>query len=186
MAELFKDQALSQVGRRIKEIRRGKRMNLQELAEKSHVTAGLISKIENFRTIPSLPVLLNIARALEVEMADLVSEVSNSQETPFQHIPYEKEGDAGALLWERSLRAGFARAKRIHLMSPAIYRPAKKDLDCLICFSEGAGEMEMEDSQVKVEKGDLLYMRGEHPFLLKPQPDGSLKFFLISFQPADQ
>ena len=78
--------SLVQVGKKIKEIRKQKRMSLQEVAERSNVTAGLISKIENFRTIPSLPVLLNISRALAVDMTDLVSTVSSPPLPPFQII----------------------------------------------------------------------------------------------------
>lgn len=78
--------SLIQVGKKIKEIRKRKQLSLQMVAERSNVTAGLISKIENFRTIPSLPVLLNISRALEVNMSDLVSTVS-SPAAAFQLIP---------------------------------------------------------------------------------------------------
>ncbi len=71
----MRDDRLSQVGKKIKEIRKNRQMSLQEVAVKSEVTAGLLSKIENFRTIPSLPVLLNVAKALDVNISELVSSV---------------------------------------------------------------------------------------------------------------
>ena len=51
---MIRDDRLSRIGKKIKEIRKNRQMSLQEVASKSSVTAGLLSKIENFRTIPSL------------------------------------------------------------------------------------------------------------------------------------
>ncbi|MDR6197707.1 XRE family transcriptional regulator [Siphonobacter sp. SORGH_AS_0500] len=61
---------LLEVSRRIKERRLHKRMTLQELADKTNVTKGLISQIENNRSVPSLPVLFNIIKSLELEVGD--------------------------------------------------------------------------------------------------------------------
>ena len=59
------------LGTRIKKIRKERKMTLQALADRTGLTAGLLSKIENFRTIPSLPVLVGIAAALQIDLAAL-------------------------------------------------------------------------------------------------------------------
>ena len=51
---------LSFLGIKLREQRKIRRLTLRELAHRTKLSAGLISKIENFRTIPSLPVLLSI------------------------------------------------------------------------------------------------------------------------------
>jgi len=51
---------ISFVGKRIKELRLSKDLKLVEVAIKSSVSKGLLSRIENGRTIPSLPVLFSI------------------------------------------------------------------------------------------------------------------------------
>lgn len=56
------------IGKRIKEIRKNNKKTISDIALKAGVTAGLISRIENGRTIPSLPVFLKIVDALETEM----------------------------------------------------------------------------------------------------------------------
>jgi transcriptional regulator with XRE-family HTH domain len=66
---------LGKVGQKIREIRKRRKMNLQEVAQKSSITAGLLSRIENFKTLPSLPVLYKISTALEVPLAELVQSV---------------------------------------------------------------------------------------------------------------
>ncbi len=58
------------IGKRIKEIRKTNKKTINDVALKAGVTAGLISRIENGRTIPSLPVFLKIVGALETEMTD--------------------------------------------------------------------------------------------------------------------
>jgi len=64
-----------QISNKIKSIRKEKGMTLQEVAEKAGVTKGLISQIENSRTIPSLLVLIEIIQALEVDLESFFSEL---------------------------------------------------------------------------------------------------------------
>lgn len=56
------------IGKRIKELRKQDGKIISKIAKKAEVTSGLISRIENGRTIPSLPVLLKIINALEIEI----------------------------------------------------------------------------------------------------------------------
>lgn len=58
------------IGKRIKEIRKGGGKTINDIAGKAGVTGGLISRIENGRTIPSLPVLLKIISSLETEVTE--------------------------------------------------------------------------------------------------------------------
>ena len=57
---------LLEISKRIKNKRIEKRLTLQELADKSGVSKGLISQIENGRSIPSLPVMFSIIQSLEI------------------------------------------------------------------------------------------------------------------------
>lgn len=52
-------------------------MTLDALAKRANVSKSLISRIENFRVTPSLPVLLRIAEALGVSPGDLLENVSD-------------------------------------------------------------------------------------------------------------
>ncbi len=73
----MKTDVLSAVGKKLKEIRKQKSLNLTEVATKSGITAGLLSRIENFRTIPSLPVLYKISVALNEPLHEIVKPVSD-------------------------------------------------------------------------------------------------------------
>ncbi|MFN4151782.1 MAG: helix-turn-helix domain-containing protein, partial [Candidatus Sericytochromatia bacterium] len=62
---------LISLGAQLKKIRKNKDLTLKQVAEMSDVSVGLISKIENFRTTPSLPVLLKIMQTLQVNLSEL-------------------------------------------------------------------------------------------------------------------
>ncbi|MBD1391581.1 helix-turn-helix domain-containing protein [Mucilaginibacter glaciei] len=64
----MEDDVLIQISNRIKDRRREKNITVQELAQRANVSKGLISQIENSRTIPSLIVLIDIIKALEIDM----------------------------------------------------------------------------------------------------------------------
>lgn len=57
-----------QISKRIKNYRREKGITVQELATKADVSKGFISQIENSRTIPSLMVLIEIIKALDIDL----------------------------------------------------------------------------------------------------------------------
>jgi transcriptional regulator with XRE-family HTH domain len=64
----MEDDIILKISYRIKEIRKEKHITIQELADKAGVSKGLISQIENNRTIPSLPVLMNIVHSLNLDL----------------------------------------------------------------------------------------------------------------------
>jgi transcriptional regulator with XRE-family HTH domain len=69
------EDVLIQISNRIKERRREKNITVQELAAKAAVSKGLISQIENSRTIPSLLVLIEIIKALEIDLNEFFKDI---------------------------------------------------------------------------------------------------------------
>lgn len=91
-----------QISNKIKSIRKERSLTLQDVAERAGVTKGLISQIENSRTIPSLLVLIQIIKALEIDLDDFFSELSlHAKETPIlvqrksDYERFEKEPASG-------------------------------------------------------------------------------------------
>ncbi|TVZ25857.1 XRE family transcriptional regulator [Gillisia sp. Hel_I_86] len=66
------------IGKRIKEIRKENKKTISDIANMANVSNGLISRVENGRTIPSLPVLLNIINCLEVEVVEFFKGMPNT------------------------------------------------------------------------------------------------------------
>nr|WP_227256257.1 helix-turn-helix transcriptional regulator [Pedobacter sp. MR2016-19] len=51
-------------------------ITVQELADKAEVSKGLISQIENSRTIPSLMVLMDIIKSLEIDLNSFFKDIN--------------------------------------------------------------------------------------------------------------
>ncbi|EHQ25605.1 helix-turn-helix domain-containing protein [Mucilaginibacter paludis] len=93
---------LIQISHRIKERRREKNLTIQELADKASVSKGLISQIENSRTIPSLMVLIEIIKGLDVDLNKFFKDISFPSGQALavikrkeEYEPFEKESAIG-------------------------------------------------------------------------------------------
>jgi len=67
---MIDSELLPRVAKKIRALRSNKNLTLADLSKSSNVSKGLLSKIENSRTIPSLPVFLGIVSALDISLKD--------------------------------------------------------------------------------------------------------------------
>ena len=65
-AELF--------GERIRVLRTARNLTQERLAGKADLTTGFVNSVEHGRKVPSLTTILKLARALEVDGAELMSD----------------------------------------------------------------------------------------------------------------
>ncbi|TXH30924.1 MAG: XRE family transcriptional regulator [Cyclobacteriaceae bacterium] len=68
-------ESVSRIAQKIKASRLAKGLTMQELCSKAMISKGLLSKIENSRTIPSLPVLVNLVRSLDVSLKEFFEDM---------------------------------------------------------------------------------------------------------------
>ncbi|MGH2540412.1 MAG: cupin domain-containing protein [Actinomycetota bacterium] len=66
--------AVAAIGPKIRQLRQQKRMSLQQLAERSDVSAAAIHKIERNAMVPTITTLMKLAGALNRSITYLVSE----------------------------------------------------------------------------------------------------------------
>ena len=78
------------IGLRIRQVRRQRELTLADIAQRTGFSKGLLSKIENFRALPSLPVLAGIARSLNIGMESLVKNIGFEEAAPHQLIPADR------------------------------------------------------------------------------------------------
>ncbi len=176
---MIRDDRLSRIGKKIKEIRKSRQMSLQEVASMSNVTAGLLSKIENFRTIPSLPVLLSIAKALDVDLSELVSSVMNNDEAPYILVrkgegEVEEREDSKGLKYQSILSYSINNLSdlniKVNLVSLDIgadRKPLATDALELIHVISGSVKYGLPDHEVELQQGDTLFFNGRLPHSVK-------------------
>ncbi|WP_223651257.1 helix-turn-helix domain-containing protein [Hymenobacter psoromatis] len=165
----MKHDKLSLIGLRILEMRKAKKMSLRELAKRSGLSAGLLSKIENFRTVPSLSVLIEIANSLEVDVSTLVKNINGDVAAPYLLVRAhagrpEKRDDSKGLLYHYLLSqdlAGYSLRVNEVIISPDTYRkPLSTNALELVHVLEGTVRYGFKDEEVSLEPGDTLYFDG--------------------------
>jgi transcriptional regulator with XRE-family HTH domain len=75
------------LGRRVREIRAERGWTVRVLANLTGVTSGFISQIENGQVTPSVANLVNLAKALEVQVGELFDALPN----PNHHVLRRRE-----------------------------------------------------------------------------------------------
>jgi transcriptional regulator with XRE-family HTH domain len=72
---MLDNKVVIRIAEKVRAARLQKNMTIQQLATKSNLTKGLISKIENARTVPSLPVFISLTQSLDVSLKDFFSDM---------------------------------------------------------------------------------------------------------------
>ncbi len=165
----MKHDKLSLIGLRILELRKAKKMSLRELAKRSGLSAGLLSKIENFRTVPSLSVLIEIANSLEVDVSVLVKNINGNPAAPYLLVradegrPEQREDSKGLIynyLLSQDLAGYTLRVNEVHI-SPQTYRkPLSTNALELVHVLEGRVQYGFKEEEVSLGPGDTLYFDG--------------------------
>lgn len=159
------------VGKKLKVIRLKSDMTIQELAEESNVSSNMISRIERGMTIPSVEILLKLARVFNKSINYFVEEVSNMHEIVFTS-PGQRDKtvyeDANNMLTE-SFTSGLRDAQFSSFFCTVkkggssgvknMYHPG----DELIYVLEGRLKVMVADSIYTLEAGDSLSFKSHLP-----------------------
>lgn len=163
---------LISLGLKIKAFRKERKLTLQEFAEKTRLSPGLLSKIENFRTVPSLPVLVQIAAALEIDMADLFAGMSFRERAKWHLIHssecelVEREDSVGLsylALLEIPLETAGLQVMIVTVAPGARRAPVSSEADEMLYLMSGELSYMLGEDEVEMKSGDLLYFDGAIP-----------------------
>ncbi len=174
----------------IKRIRKIKKMTLKILAEKSELTKGYISKIENFQKTPSYPTLLKIAHALEIEITSLIDKDPEEDKNLKYYISKESDrrrSDSPHPFLE-SLYESLAEKKSGKNMESFILYPDKKiqkmvshNGEKLIYMIEGSAQFIYGDETLLLEQGDHVYLDADIPHGSKRVGDEEAKALVVLY-----
>ncbi len=161
------------LGGRIKELRKSRQLTLQVLAEKIGMTAGLLSKVENARTVPSLPVLMALADAFEVNLSDIFEGIACFSEKPrwllvraSEQHPVEREESSGinyALILETTLVAASFQVMLVTVQPGAEREMVTSEGYEMLYLISGDLDYCLGEDTVTMDAGDTLYFDGNIP-----------------------
>ncbi len=171
----MQDDILIQISNKIKENRKAQKKTVQELATDAKVSKGLISQIENNRTVPSLPVLMNIVLALNIDLKDFFEDISHNKNGAQKIIikakkdyqSFEKEPAKGfkyKRILTRNIDAGPMDTVLLELKKGARRtQMIKTDAYEYKYVIHGKVEYQIEDGKYVLEEGDSLFFDGRLP-----------------------
>lgn len=177
-----------QISNKIKNCRREKNITVQELATKSEVSKGFISQIENSRTIPSLMVLLEIIKALDIDLNTFFKDIGFKKgRAPIlvkrhdQFEYFEKE-DALGFHYHRIFTQSFKNSTVdfvLLTLDPKSSRPlVTTDAFEFKYILSGEVKFIFEDQQLELSAGDSILFDGRIPHT--PQNLGKKKVVMIA------
>jgi len=182
---------LIQISNRIKERRREKNITVQELAQRANVSKGLISQIENSRTIPSLMVLIEIVKALEIDLNDFFKDIRANGDGPLilvkrknEYEHFEKEHATG-FHYQRIFTRAISHSTIdivILELEPNATRPlVETDAFEYKYVLTGQIEYEFTDEKIILNQGDSMLFDGRIPHTPKNMGTQTASMLVIYF-----
>jgi transcriptional regulator with XRE-family HTH domain len=179
---------LIELGLAIRGKRKERGLTIKELAERADVSIGLISKIENYRTVPSLPVLLSIAGALRVDLSELVANIKTNPATRHvivrknERVQVTRERGSGveyASLIERDTIGAHFQSFVIRLEPDAWREKSVTDGDEFLLVLSGTLELRLGDETITLEEGDSIFFDGSIPHAPSNPTEADTEFLAV-------
>lgn len=169
----MEEDIIIQISNHIKEKRREKNITVQELAARANVSKGLISQIENSRTVPSLMVLIDIIKALEIDLNVFFKDIRTKNDQPiilvkrksdYEH--FEKEHAIG--FHYQRIFTQFINQSTVDIVILELEPGANRPLVETEAFEykytlSGEIEYQFNDETIKLSQGDSILFDGRIP-----------------------
>jgi len=183
---------ISQIGSKLRELRKIRNIGLTGLSEKSGLSIPMISKIENGRVVPTLPSLLELLEALKIEPQIFFSELNSEQHfDQYKYIAsedykeYIKEENAIGFLYKSILEhslEGFSYQITHVTLQPQNQRPkVTTDAFEFMYILDGEIDYYLNDKLIKLKKGDSLFFDGRIPHVPLNQKNHIASYIVIYF-----
>ena len=176
------------IGKKVREIRRQNKNTLVEVSEKAGISKGLLSKIENGRTIPSLPVLLQIIKALETDLTLFFDGIADINSYAYLHkksneyIYEEKEDSKGFsyfnIMSENIQNVAF-QTTILKLEPGAEREKVVTDGFTFLYLIDGEIDYILENEVIAFKQGDSLFFDGRIPHVPQNNTENTATVLVI-------
>lgn len=186
---------LGRIAKRIKVLRKARGFTLQKLSERSRVSRGLLSKIENSRTIPSLPVFFGIIKAMNVSIDDFFEDLDVEYSNEYLHIRYcnyqriEKEMRSGfnyQFIFSHTIQACIMEIVLLTVEPNASIKATTTDGFEYKYILSGKCYYVINNEKILLEEGDSLYFNASRPHYPVNSFENRVVMLVAYFLSADQ
>jgi len=189
----MQEDMLIQISNKIKEIRKQKNITAQDLATKAEVSKGLISQIENNRTVPSLPVLMSIVQSLNLDLNEFFKDIIPKKKTqrkvvlksPKEYEVFEKEHTKGfsyKRMFTRNVPSGPVDFVLLELKKGArrnkMIQSESFEFNYMV---KGKVEYYIEDKRYEFNEGESLFFDSRQAHRLANIGDGDATMLVVYF-----
>lgn len=181
-----------EIGKRIKKIRLSNKLTLKDVANKTGLSSGYLSKLEKANKSPPISTLISIAAAFDVTVSVLLGEISEDESILLvkknQRVMIAGLGSDFGYSYE-----SLAYAFRGRLMEPYILRFPKDDPPPHLFQHEGQemlfviqGSMLFHygEKVFSVDAGDSIYFDASVPHFGEPSNDEELIALMVTVTPG--
>jgi transcriptional regulator with XRE-family HTH domain len=171
----------------LRAVRRQRGLTLETLAQQTGLTKSYLSKIERRQSTPSIAVALKVARALDVDVAQLFSDESTDQK-----ITIDRANDRSHANLERYV--ALAPAVLGKSMSPFIVRPTNRGADGpqpahtgqeFVFVHAGTVELDCGDQTFTLAAGDSAYFDASVSHNFRPVGTGPAEIVVVAQNDPD-
>jgi DNA-binding XRE family transcriptional regulator/mannose-6-phosphate isomerase-like protein (cupin superfamily) len=186
------EELLLLVGEKIRQKRLQRNITLEQLAKKAGVTKGLISQVENNRSVPSLPVLFTLIHSLGVNVKEFFDDLHHYHANGHvvivksgNFIPFQKEAVKGFQYKRILTRSIMSQTADIVLLElgPGANRKQFIQTEAFECkyILKGKIEYQIENNKYQLTEGDTLFFDGRARHRLKNTGTGTAQVLVIYF-----
>jgi transcriptional regulator with XRE-family HTH domain len=166
------NEVVSRIAQKIRATRLEKNLTIQQLATRSNVSKGLLSKVENSRTIPSLPVFVSIIQSLDISLKEFFHDMVLTNGKDYllvkkdDYTPLEREGRSGfhyQFILSQNITNCSMDAVLLTLEPGAKGKPTTTDGYEFKYLLSGSCEYQINNEVILLEEGDSIYFDASIP-----------------------
>ena len=166
------NEVVSRIAQKIRATRLEKNLTIQQLATRSNVSKGLLSKVENSRTIPSLPVFVSIIQSLDISLKEFFHDMVLTNGKDYllvkkdDYTPLEREGRSGfhyQFILSQNITNCSMDAVLLTLEPGAKGKPTTTDGYEFKYILSGSCEYQINNEVILLEDGDSIYFDASIP-----------------------
>jgi transcriptional regulator with XRE-family HTH domain len=168
------NEVVIRIAQKIRSTRLEKNLTIQQLATRTNVSKGLLSKIENSRTVPSLPVFVTLIQSLDISLKEFFRDIVLVNGKDYlvvkkeQYTSMEREGRVGfnyQHILSQTLTTCTMEAVILDLEPGAKGRPSTTDGYEFKYMISGSCEYQINDETIVLDEGDSIYFDASLPHI---------------------
>lgn len=187
---MIDNEVVSHIAQKIRATRLEKNLTIQQLAYRAKVSKGLLSKIENSRTLPSLPVFITLIQSLGISLKEFFSEMVLMNGRNYilikknQYTNVKREGREGfdyQHILSQNIATCTMEAVLLTLKPGAKGNPTTTDGYEFKHLISGQCDYQINHERITMKEGDSLYFDASVPHLPINNSDQKAVMLVVYF-----